>query len=135
MPWAAAIPIAMAAIGAIQAKRKADAEQNADRRNAMANASMMEYSPWTGMNPGLHQASGHDAGGAALGGAAQGAASGMMFGQQFNKPQQNQQMTNEEKMQMSNSLYAGRTNPRYSTYAEPQYQRRSPYGSPYTMMG
>jgi hypothetical protein len=73
MAWM--IPVAMAAYGATAANQKRAQE----KKNQRANATAIEMSPWTGMNPGLmsSQAPGP------LGGALQGGVSGAIMAQQF----------------------------------------------------
>lgn len=66
----------MAAMGAIQAKQK----QEAEKQQMLANAEQIRYSPWTGMKSNVKGPSG---GNSQMMGAAQGALGGYMMGQQF----------------------------------------------------
>jgi hypothetical protein len=65
--------------------QQAKSKQKAEQANMMANAEAMKYSPWTGMNPGMMQASGGSPALAGLSGGLQGAVSGAGLGQQFSK--------------------------------------------------
>lgn len=85
MAWFA-VPAVTAALGAYSSGRQASAQQDAEKRNMLANAEALRYSPWTGMNPGMQKSSGVDAGGAALTGGLGGALSGAQFMNQFQAP-------------------------------------------------
>lgn len=70
MLWA--LPLGMAALGAIQGQRKQDRLQKMNQ----AEAETTRYSPWTGMKGQLH-----DTGGGWFDGALQGGVTGAMMGQ------------------------------------------------------
>lgn len=75
--------LALAAGGALKGYLDAQAQRKAEQRNMMANATAIEMSPWTGMNPGIMAAGARNPLGQVLGGAVQGGTLGAMFGQQF----------------------------------------------------
>lgn len=77
-PW-----LVMGGLGLAKGLMDSGAQRKAEKRNMMANATAIEMSPWTGMNPGMMQGSASNPLGAALGGAVQGGTMGAMFGQQF----------------------------------------------------
>ena len=91
-PWLA---VGLGALGAAQGLMGANAQKKAERANMRANAAAIQYSPWTGMNPGMMKSEASNPYGAALGGASQGALSGLMFGQQFKNNQQDYDLKNK----------------------------------------
>ena len=78
MPW---IPLATAAIGAVQGDAQRRAQQNANQQAANVSAAQTEFSPWTHITPQGFAPQAPTTSG--FGGAAQGALSGVMFGQQM----------------------------------------------------
>jgi len=74
---------ALAAGGALKGYLDSNAQRKAEQRNMMANATAIEMSPWTGMNPGFMAGGPRNQLGSVLGGAVQGGTLGAMFGQQF----------------------------------------------------
>lgn len=74
----------MTAIGAVQGAQQRKAQQEANQQNANLNAAQMEYSPWTGVKPGVATAAPVTA--SAFGGAEKGALSGAMFAHKGGAP-------------------------------------------------
>lgn len=79
-----AIPAIMAAAGAIKGAQANSAQKKAEKSNMNANAEVMRYSPWTGMNAQFIQAQPHQSDFmAGLHGGGQGFMGGMGMGGQF----------------------------------------------------
>ena len=84
MAWIA-VAIGTSALGAIMQERNAEAQRAAQKRQMLANAEQIRYSPWTGAKVNVEGPSAADPTGAALGGALQGGLAGAMMGAQFQK--------------------------------------------------
>lgn len=81
MPLTASL--ALGGLGLVQGMGQAKHQNQMNRQNGLANAAMMQYSPWSGIKTGFMPMESKSPIMAGLGQGAQGALSGAMFGQQF----------------------------------------------------
>lgn len=81
-----AITLGLGALGLGAGVANSQAQQAQRKRDMMANAAAIQYSPWTGMNPGMMAGTPDNTLGAAIGGASEGAVTGLLLGRGTKKP-------------------------------------------------
>jgi len=91
MPW---IPLAVAAVSAVQGEAQRAAQQRQNQKQADISAAQTQYSPWTHLGASTPQMQAPTP--SALGGAAQGALAGAMYSQQSKNNDLWQQMMQKQ---------------------------------------